>query len=189
MSGGIYLTGANHNLIQGNIVTNCSLHGIQLERSDDNVILNNFFQSNGTDLIWDGYGQNIWMRNEFNTVNNTDIIDSNEATIRNLGSQLEEINAEKIVLENELEYAYEEISDLEGNIGELNADLTNLEAQLSTANSDIADLGSQLESLQEEIESLEEEIASRLTYSTAGIIAVLAAIVFGAAGFYVAKRM
>jgi parallel beta-helix repeat protein len=180
-SGGITFSGSNHNYIQGNNITECALSGIKLETSDGNIILDNYVKTNGTDLVWDGYGDNLWMRNEFDTVNDDDIIDSNEAAISNLEELLEEADAEKENLQDELESASSILSVLESELEEATTSMSSLEDQLSSAIADIDDLEGQ-------IESLEDEVASRLTYMTSGLIAVVVAIIFGVVGFLAAKR-
>ena len=179
--GGISISGSDHNHIQGNNITNCDITGIRLDNSDNNVIFDNYVKGNGMDLVWDGYGDNLWMRNEFDTVSDTDIIDSNEAARRDLEEQLEEVDAEKESLQEELESASTVLSDLESELEEASTSMSSLEDELSSVHSDI-------DVLQDQVESLEDEVASRLTYTTSGIIAIIAAIIFGVIGFLAAKR-
>lgn len=181
LGGGISISGSDHNHIQGNNITNCDITGIRLDNSDNNVIFDNYVKGNGMDLVWDGYGDNLWMRNEFDTVSDTDIIDSNEAARRDLEEQLEEVDAEKESLQEELESASTVLSDLESELEEASTSMSSLEDELSSVHSDI-------DVLQDQVESLEDEVASRLTYTTSGIIAIIAAIIFGVIGFLAAKR-
>jgi len=91
------------------------------------------------------------------------------------------VDAEKETLQDELESTSGILSVLESELEEATTSMSSLEDQLSSAVTDIDDLEGQ-------IESLEGEVASRLTYMTSGIIAVVVAIMFGVVGFLAAKR-
>jgi len=66
--------------------------------------------------------------------------------------------------------------------------ISDLEDERSTVISDRDAMNNQIDSLETQVEYLTDEVASRFTYTPAGIITVLTAIIFGVIGYFVAKR-
>jgi len=185
---GISCYGSDYNYIQDNEITGCGGYGIYLEESTQNVVFKNSLAENAVDLGSDGQGVNFWINNDHTSAQNVTLVDSIEEEFDSLEMQLKQADEDKSSLESDLQSANAMLSSLESEQEDTNAELSELEEDLEEASAEVSDLESQLSSTQSEIDGLESRVASSLTYTTSIAIAVILAIIAGAAGFLAAKR-
>jgi len=185
---GIYCWSSDYNYIHNNEITGCGGSGISLEESTKNVIVRNALTDNTVDMSSDGYGVNFWMGNDYTSADNVTHVDSIVEEMMEKETQLSEANEDITDLGGELQSANALITGLEDDLEEADAQLSDLEDDLGEANTQITSLESQLASVQSENADLESRVASSLSYTMSIAIAVVFAIVAGAAGYLVAKR-
>ena len=171
---GVYGWSSDYNYIEDNQISGCGGSGISLEESTKNIIIRNVLSDNTMDMSSDGYGVNFWMGNDYTSSDNVTHVDSIVEAMMEKETQLSEANEDITDLGIELQSANALIASLEGDLDEADTQTTNLESQLASAQSEIADL--------------ESRVASSLSYTMSIAIAVVLAIVAGAAGYLAAKR-
>ena len=164
---GLGVYGSDSNQIIGNRITECGGAGIHISEGSRNTVYDNYVHDNTVDLFWDGYGENLWICNDYETTGENKVTDTVFKELQELNTQLEQV-------EDDLDNTNNANHDLENEVEELESEISDINSQLTSANI--------------RVETLHSQNDSMLSTTTAGIIAILAAVVCGAVGFYLGKK-